>query len=64
MPDPVNLGPRAATRRAIGGVTALVAAAGLLAFLVAGAVSMFWTVPYAVLLWLGGLGVLQAQART
>jgi len=64
MPDPINIGPRAATRRAIGGAIALVSAAGLLAFFVMGDVSALWTLPYAVLLWLGALGVLQARART
>jgi len=64
MPEPANIGPRGARRRAAQGWIALLGAAVVLTALVTGRAPLIWSAPYALLLWLGALGVLQARAKT
>lgn len=64
MSQPTNIGPRGARRRAVPGAVALIAAAALGVGMVLGIVAAAWMAPYVLLLWLGGLGVFQARAKT
>jgi len=64
MRTPVNLGPRGIRRRIALGVLALVAAGLLLVALTVRGAPVVWTLACAVFFWLGGLGILQARAKT
>jgi hypothetical protein len=64
MSDLTNIGPRGARARAGQGAVALVAAAALLLLQAVRGTALVWTLPATILLWLAGIGIFQARAKT
>jgi hypothetical protein len=64
MVDLGNIGPRGVRARAIQGGVALGAAIVLFVVQARRGTALGWTLPGTVLLWLAGIGILQARART
>jgi hypothetical protein len=59
-----NIGPRGVRARAVQGAVALAAAAVLFLLQALRGTPLIWTLSTAILLWLGGIGIFQARAKT
>ncbi len=64
MPRLANIGPRGVRTRALQGTVALVAAGALFVIQTLRGTPPAWTLACAPLLWLAGIGIFQARART